>query len=229
MSGRAGRLKQHDLGRSIMFADTPAEESILWRNYIEGAFSASAILAGGEFPGAETLFLLAAGICASGQDVQEFMRQSYAGILHWQNSPKLLNRSVRKSGRLSNGVLTHGLLIATETNRLQVTEIGRVCAMQGVAVETFIRVMGFLENIDLADCAPWDYCLQCSITANSTICTCACRRPLTRPENTGGHCANSRRPIMNPWCSTRNTCCKTGLKSRNALKCRCCCWIGFPG
>ena len=156
MSGRAGRLKQHDLGRSILFADTPAEERILWRNYIEGAFPRLQSWLAESSLAQETLFLLAARICASEQEVCEFVQQSYAGILHWQKSPEAFEAAVEKVQQAVQLCLTHGLLTTTETNRLQVTEIGRVCAIQGVAVETFIRVMGFLEKIDLAACAPWE-------------------------------------------------------------------------
>lgn len=156
MSGRAGRLKQRDLGRSILFADTPAEEGILWRNYIEGEFPRLYSRLVESSLVQETLFLLAAGICASEQDVCTFMQRSYAGTLHWQNSAEAFEMAAEKIRPAIQLCLAHELLTITETNRLQVTEIGRVCAIQGVAVETFIRIMGFLEKIDLAVCDPWE-------------------------------------------------------------------------
>jgi helicase len=88
MSGRAGRLKRQDQGRSILFADTPAEEGILWRNYIEGVFPRIDSVLFGTRLLQETLFLIAAGICSSEKDVFDFMRRSYAGTLYWNHDAK---------------------------------------------------------------------------------------------------------------------------------------------
>ena len=156
MSGRAGRLKRQDEGKSIIFADTQAEESILWRNYIEGTFPRMhSLLAESSLVG-ETLFLLASEICLSEKALLDFMQQSYAGTLHWKPDSlafKALEERINTAVALC---ITHNLVIKTATDRLQVTETGRICASQGISVETFTTLMQLFEILDPATCDPWE-------------------------------------------------------------------------
>ncbi len=157
MSGRAGRLKRQDEGQSILFADTPAEEGILWRNYIEGTFPClNSLLAQSQFR-EECLFLLASGLCSSERELCEFMRRSYAGTLYWQEATEALQKM---EGKIHQAVVyceSHGLLTKTEPELLRVTEIGRICAVQGVSVETFVMFMEFLPHLDQESCNAWEY------------------------------------------------------------------------
>ncbi|MBD3305796.1 DEAD/DEAH box helicase [candidate division KSB3 bacterium] len=158
MSGRAGRLKQRDEGRAILFAETPAEEGILWRNYIEGSFPTLTSLLPGQRFLKETLFLVAADLCASEQEIIEFMRQTYAGTLYWQKDGDALTQMIRKVIEAiaycrEHELVTHSF---TDEKTLRATEIGRICAAQGVAVETFVTLLQWLEPIDPAACDPWE-------------------------------------------------------------------------
>ena len=180
MSGRAGRLKKQDSGRSLIFADTPAEESILWRNYIEGAFPRLDSMLGGTppFPPRsgthpypsqegrpllqETLFLIAAGICASATEVCDFLRASYAGTLYWQDQPDAAEAMQANVNTAIAFCLEHELICAPAATTaspavsLRVTEIGRICALQGISAESFVTLMQFLADIDPAHCDPWE-------------------------------------------------------------------------
>ncbi len=157
MSGRAGRLKRQDEGRSILFADTPAEERILWRNYIEGSFPEMTSLLVEERLLDETLFLLASELCASEQDLIEFLRHSYAGTLYWKENSDLFENMREKVQNAVAYGLEHDLLIHAATDdRLRVTETGRICAYQGVSVETFVTLMQFFELLDPAESDPWE-------------------------------------------------------------------------
>ena len=148
MSGRAGRLKRQDEGRSIIFADSPAEEGILWRNYIEGTFPRLHSLLADSDLAEETLFLLASEICSSAEGLVEFMKDSYAGTLHWAVESEAFEDMLKRVERAVNFCCEHELLIKTEGENVKVTEIGRICAAQGVSVETFIRLMQLFELID---------------------------------------------------------------------------------
>jgi len=156
MSGRAGRLKRQDQGRSLIFADTPAEENILWRNYIEGAFPRMNSFLFGKPLLQETLFLIAAGICSSEEELSDFMTHAYAGTLYWNTNPeaaKALTATVKAAIAFC---LEHELATATATKTLRATEIGRICAAQGVSVESFVTLMQLFAEIDPAACDSWE-------------------------------------------------------------------------
>lgn len=166
MSGRAGRLKRHDLGRSIMFAETSAEEQILWRNYIDGPLPRMDSLLVNEPLLQETLFLAAAGICDSEAALVAFLRRTYAGMLRWAND---VEAAENMRGRVRNAVtycLAHELMVrfpgvtpdgtVAPQDRLQATEIGQVCASQGVLVESFVLLKDLFAELDPAACDVWE-------------------------------------------------------------------------
>ena len=157
MSGRAGRLKRQDEGRSIIFADTPAEEGILWRNYIEGAFPRlNSLLTHSQFR-EECLFLLASGLCASERDLCAFMRRTYAGTLHWQEHADAAQEMEENIHQAVAYCVSRELVIPTDSGELRVTEIGRICAFQGVSVETFVHLGQFLTRCENQGCGDWEY------------------------------------------------------------------------
>lgn len=166
MSGRAGRLKRQVQGRSLLFAETPAEEHILWRNYIEGNFPHMDSLLTETSLLQETLFLVAADICQTEDELSAFLHRTYAGILYWQGET---DAAIRMHARLKAAVdfcIQHELIVrlpvvpaiskAHAPGRLQATEIGKVCASQGVSVETFVLLKEFISDIDVATCTNWE-------------------------------------------------------------------------
>jgi replicative superfamily II helicase len=156
MSGRAGRLKRQDQGRSIIFAETSAEEGILWRNYIEGTFPCMDSLLFGKRMLQETLFLIASKICSSEDDVVEFMLHSYAGTLYWNNDPDTAEKMKTAVRAAIAFCVEHDLMLRSTTEKLRITEIGRICASQGVSVETFVTLIQLFSEIDPANCDPWE-------------------------------------------------------------------------
>ncbi len=156
MSGRAGRLKRQDEGKSIIFADTLAEENILWRNYIEGTFPRlESLLAESQLSG-ETLFLAAAGLCSSEDELLDFMKRTYAGTLDRRDDSNGYEGITEKIKRAVEFCIDHDLMSRTTTNSLRATETGRICAAQGVSVETFVTLMQVFDVIDPAMCEPWE-------------------------------------------------------------------------
>ena len=156
MSGRAGRLKHHDDGRSLIFADTPADEQILWRNYIEGAFPRLASQLADSRLLEETLFLVAAEICASAEELEAFFAMSYAGVLRWQRDESARAAMMARIGDAVAYSVEQGLLLRSEAGRLRVTEIGRICAAQGVSAESMAVLTRFSEALDLAAFEAWE-------------------------------------------------------------------------
>ncbi len=154
MSGRAGRLKRQDEGRSIIFSETPADERILWRNYIEGSFpQLNSLLADSSLLD-ESLFLPASGLCRSQQDLIEFMKRSYAGVLVWNEDRRAFERMQRKLDRAIEYCVEHELMVRAGDS-LQITEIGRICAIQGVSVESFVLLQTLFQQLDAESVDFW--------------------------------------------------------------------------
>jgi replicative superfamily II helicase len=159
MSGRAGRFGKQDKGRSIIFADTAAQFSIFWRNYIDGEFPKmnshlynSPLLQ-------ETLLLIASERCSSREELIDFFTRSYAGYLYWNQSEG------RTTGRLSlfNKVeralkicAENGLIKETVADEWKPTELGRICALQGVSIFSFLNLLQLLPEIHPSDYHPWE-------------------------------------------------------------------------
>ncbi len=156
MSGRAGRLKHRDEGRSIIFSDTAADERILWRHYIEGQFpQLKSLLADSRLLN-ESLFLTATGLCRSQQDLHEFMKRSYAGTLVWNQEPQAFVRMQHAIEEALSYCIEHELIVRSE-GILHVTEIGRICAAQGVSVESFVLLKRFFQHCDPEACDVWEF------------------------------------------------------------------------
>ena len=155
MSGRAGRLKRQDEGRSIIFSASEAEERILWRNYIEGSFPQLNSLLADSRLFDESLFLTATGLCRSQQDLLEFMKRSYAGALVWNTEPQAFERMQRKIEQALEFCIEHELMVRSGEG-LQITELGRICAIQGVSVESFVLLNTFFQQLDAETCDNWE-------------------------------------------------------------------------
>jgi len=156
MSGRAGRLKRQDQGRSAIFADTPAQEGILWRNYVEGMFPRMGSLLFGKKMLQETLFLIASEICPSEEKLFDFMMLSYAATLYWKNDPEAAEAMKTDVKTAITFCVGHDLMLRTATGALQTTEIGKICASQGVSVETFVLLKDLFSEIDPVNCDLWE-------------------------------------------------------------------------
>jgi len=165
MSGRAGRLKRQMQGRSLMFADTPAEERILWRNYIDGSFPRMDSLLTNSALLQETLFLVAADICRTEDELTAFLRRTYAGTLYWGADAEAAEMMQSKLRAAVDFCINHELIArlavvpaisdAHEPGRLHTTEIGKVCASQGVSVESFVLLKDLFASLNLAECDDW--------------------------------------------------------------------------
>lgn len=152
-------------GRSIIFADTPADERILWRNYIDGRFPRMESLLPESPLLQETVFLVAAGLCRTEDELAAFFRRTYAGTLYWRDDADAKRAMWAKLKAAIDFCITHGLIARLPTvpaldadhepGRLQITEIGKVCASQGVSVESFVLLKDLFAAIDPAACPDW--------------------------------------------------------------------------
>jgi replicative superfamily II helicase len=159
MSGRAGRFGKQDKGRSIIFADTAAQFSIFWRNYIDGEFPKmnshlykSPLLQ-------ETLLLIASERCSSREELIDFFTRSYAGYLYWnQSEGRTTGRSalLNKVDRALKICAENGLIKETLADEWKPTELGRICALQGVSIFSFLNLLQLLPAIDPSDYHPWE-------------------------------------------------------------------------
>ncbi len=159
MSGRAGRFGKQDKGRSIIFADTAAQFSIFWRNYIDGEFPKmnshlynSPLLQ-------ETLLLIASERCSSREELIDFFTRSYAGYLYWnQSEGKTTGRLslLNKVERALKICAENGLIKETVIDEWKPTKLGRICALQGVSIFSFLNLLQLLPEIHPSDYHPWE-------------------------------------------------------------------------
>jgi replicative superfamily II helicase len=151
MSGRAGRIRERDnFGRSILFARTPKELEMLWKEYVtarpepvESRIATSTRL------DTSLLGLIASGTLQTIAEIEAFMRgtffsysQSLASGGTLQNRFEATLRTVLKDLQ-SNG------FIDVDGDTLRVTELGKVCAEELLSPRTvalFHRVLS--QNSD---------------------------------------------------------------------------------
>jgi len=160
MSGRAGRFGIQNKGRSILFADTPAQFSIFWRNYIDGEFpKMSSHLAHSNLL-QETLLLIASELCSTQEEVLGFFRRSYAGYLHWNQSreigahePVSLQNKVERALKVC---AENGLIKETSVGEWKPTKLGKICALQGVSIFSFLNLLQLLPEVNPLDYHPWE-------------------------------------------------------------------------
>lgn len=160
MSGRAGRFKKQDKGRSIIFADTPAQFSIFWRTYIDGELpKMSSHLANSSLL-QETLLLIASEFCSSRQDVIDFFNCSYAGYLHWNRREDAGTTGqlslLTKVDRALELCIENGLIKEAVADEWKPTELGKICALQGVSIFSFLNLLQMLPAVDPLNYQVWE-------------------------------------------------------------------------
>lgn len=136
MSGRAGRLSLvEDFGRSILVSYSPFEADVWLRHYAGAEFEEiRPTLAEAPLEN-HVLDLIASGFASSRPELEEMLLSSFTGSLHWTQkiSRDEFSEGLRRAVEIG---LRGGLLRAAGTDRLEVTDVGRVCAAKGIGVAT---------------------------------------------------------------------------------------------
>jgi replicative superfamily II helicase len=161
MSGRAGRFGRQDKGRSIIFAETQAQFSIFWRNYIDGEFPKMDSLLYSSPLLQETLLLIASELCRSQQDLLDFFTRSYAGYLYWNPGQGTVRTH---SGTPLQAKVDRALRICAENELIREavadewkpTELGKICALQGVSLFSFLNLLQLLPEINPSAYHLWE-------------------------------------------------------------------------
>ena len=143
MSGRAGRLSLvEDFGRSILVAYSPFEADVWLQHYAGGEFEEiRPTLADAPLEN-HVLDLMASGLATSREELHEMLLSSFTGTTHWAQKMSH-DEFVEALRRAVDTGLAGGLLRGLGDGRLEVTDVGRVCAAKGVGVATGAVLAGW--------------------------------------------------------------------------------------
>jgi helicase len=136
MSGRAGRLSLvEDFGRSILVAYSPFEADVWLDHYAGGEFEEIRPTLRDAPLEDHVLDLMASGLATSRADLDEMLLSSFTGTVHWAQKMSRDEFGEALAKAIAIG-LAGGLLRDLDEGRLEVTDVGRVCAAKGVGVAT---------------------------------------------------------------------------------------------
>jgi len=163
MAGRAGRTRFGEEGISILLANSTAEATKYWRNYVNGRLDELSPPLENNDLRKIMLGLFASGLCRNQEEIQNLLLSSYTGYVHWNQSS---NRDpfIRVVTKNCSFLQEYDLLSSREDGSLYTTRLGKLCAASGVEVESFILLQQALDRIDTTDWHPWEVifpCLHC--------------------------------------------------------------------
>jgi replicative superfamily II helicase len=164
MAGRAGRTRFNEEGTSILMVNSPAEATRCWRNYVKGQLDTLKPPLADDDLRKVMLSLFATRLCRNEQEIQNLLLSSYTGFVHWSNSPASRAAFVEVVAGNCAYLEEHGLLTRRPGNNFSTTPIGKLCAESGVGVESFVRLVDAIKQIDPTQCDSWDIifpCLHC--------------------------------------------------------------------
>lgn len=163
MSGRAGRTRFKEEGRSILIANSPAEEIFYYQNYILGSLDTLTPSLIHDDLKKIMLELLSSDSYQTKDDVKDFLLSSYTGHVFWKRSSSkkiIFERNLRSN---YDYLHVNGLLDSNSGN-VYTTKLGSLCASSGVEVESFILLLESLQKIDINNWNIWEVifpCLHC--------------------------------------------------------------------
>lgn len=156
MSGRAGRfgLRSDNLGRSVLFAESPVEQKGLLAKYVNGKPAPLKSAFMDQPLDVRVLRLFASGLCDSASGVTKFLLKTYAATKNWKDteSRNTLDQNIQDLVIL---LATNGLIKKDDKRVFTITRTGRICASSGLTLETFKTVLqiakdGIVSALDIA-------------------------------------------------------------------------------
>ena len=143
--GRAGRFGMASEGRSYLIADAPREENLLMANFVFGHTEElkSAIPDFGS-PGVLILGLLARGLVKTEAELRSALRNSFAYNYYFSHDEERERFLSHLMGSVDE-LLDNGL-IQSESDQLEVTDLGTVASASGMSMESFFVLLDTLKT-----------------------------------------------------------------------------------
>ncbi len=155
MSGRAGRTKYREEGFSLLLANNFADYTKWWRFYINGKLDqVSAPLRNNDLRKV-ILNIIGSGLSSSIDEVKSFLLSSYTGFIHW-NSNDITKKAFLEAVDKVCLFLTKNKLLSKYKENYKTTALGKLCAISGVEVETFLLLKQAIEKINSNDWHVWE-------------------------------------------------------------------------
>ena len=164
MAGRAGRTRFKEEGISILLANSTAEATKYWRNYVHGKLDTLSPPLEGNDLRKIILGLFASGLCRNQEEIQTLLLSSYTGYVRWNRSTKLREPFLESVVNNCHYLKDHDLLTAGQDGRFSATQLGTLCAASGVEIDSFVLLKDTLSKLDIGDWDPWEIifpCLHC--------------------------------------------------------------------
>jgi helicase len=151
MGGRAGRFGFVDeFGRAILVTSSPFQKKALYDYYIKGGFEKLRPALRDEDLDLYCLNLVASELCATEEEVQEFLLSTYTGVSRWsQNSGRNAGTPFSdKIHEIIDKCLNWGLFKKDVQEKLQATERGKITAQMGISVDTCLNLLKWMDLCD---------------------------------------------------------------------------------
>jgi helicase len=151
MGGRAGRLGfVNEFGRAILVTSSPFQKTALYDYYIKGGFEKLRPVLKDEDLDLYCLNLVASELCSTEEEIQKFLFSTYTGVSRWsQNSGRNAGvLSLDKIHGIIDKCLNWGLLKRDVQEKLQATERGKIMAQMGIAVDTCLNLLKWMDLCD---------------------------------------------------------------------------------
>lgn len=145
ISGRAGRLGlEKNFGRAIVIAESEFDQDRLFETYVRGELGDLEPALAKVPLSQHVLNLVASRMCHSEAEIREILLASYTGSVHWRGD----GREAGFTDKLHEAIhhCVEGGLIVRGKKGLDATEIGKLAAAKGVAVDTAIEMHAFLRD-----------------------------------------------------------------------------------
>lgn len=153
IAGRAGRLGFSIRGTSYLIALNPNDEHYYWTRYIQGRPEdiTSRFLADGSDPRSLIIRVLAAaprsGQGLGAKEIIGFLEESFGAFQQKQRLPQWTWAQTELLSSL-HAVHSHKLVETDNEGRYRLTELGRIAGEAGVEVESMVRLIGALSQVE---------------------------------------------------------------------------------
>jgi helicase len=146
MAGRAGRLGFNEKGKSIIYAETPTERSILFNKYVRGTLER--LQSSFDPTRIETWLvrLLAQVGKIPRANVSTLLANTYAGYLEARRDAQWRNRMQQQLDGLVTRMINLGL-IETEGDIIALSLLGRACGRSSLSFDSAMRLIEIVKNV----------------------------------------------------------------------------------
>src|SRR3990170_7357091 len=157
MSGRAGRFGlEKDFGRSILLAGNQFHFDSLWDKYIEGKEEKLIPVLDKIDLEDIILDLVSSGLVKDYPGLEKILLSSYSAMSRIEASPDGGLKTSATKEKISE-LVKEQILTSDEKDRLSVTTLGKVIALQGIKCETGMQIKRKLANRTTLEPVNWFY------------------------------------------------------------------------